>query len=405
MSIFSRIRDTVEGAIPGIVSGDPMMAATGAIKGATGSDGSSGGASAPSSGEVNASDVAVAPAEVGMPAPTFISYDPITAAPYKMVNIAKFAKKWGNINRQEIVKNAQLSKDLALQQLDTELQGLKNYVPAAAALKRQETAADNQFNQQQREAQIAAALPGVKEQLAAQSARAQSFASGRMPSDIEDRALELGIRSQAADRATAAGFGATSSVSRKASDLLSAQQRVTLSQYGEGLLTQNIATKSSLFLAPTEYSNAGTQINVMPSIGGAQLSEKNLTTLSAMTGISTNQALQGRLNQNQYVTNLTQRTNEFNASNTLATDQFNANAANNFALTEFQYQVGYQGTLAGVATSNNEIALQMQQQQQYYRMMQDYMQQSQQAGMLNSIFNLFGTGASAISMLAIAGLL
>lgn len=322
-------------------------------------------------------NVAVAPAMVGMPAPTFMSYDPITAAPYKMVNIQKFAQKWGNINRQQIIKNAQLSKDLALQQLDTELQGLRNYAPAAAALQRQEVSADNQFNQQQRLAQIATALPGVKEQLAAQATRAESFASGRMPSDIEDRALELGIRSQAADRATAAGFGASSSVSRKASDLLAAQQRIQLSQYGDQLLNQNIAEKVGLFLAPTEYSNAGSQIKVMPALSGSQLSQANLSQANAMAGIPASQALSTRVNQNQFVTNLEQQTRTFNASNQLATDQFNANAANQFALTAFQYQVGYQGTLAGVATTNNETALQLQQQEQFRQTMMDAMSHKQ----------------------------
>jgi hypothetical protein len=43
----------------------------------------------------------------------------------------------------------------------------------------------------------------------------------------------------------------------------------------------------------------------------------------------------------------------FNASNELSTDSFNASNANNFKLTKFQYDVGYAGTVAGVATANN----------------------------------------------------
>lgn len=413
MSLWTHIRDTVTDAAKNIVttggagtSGMPQGAGGDVIEvpqSSSGSDGSSEGTTGEGIVQVpggSDGEIAEAPAKVDMPAPTFMSYDPITQAPYKMVNIAKFAKRWGNINRQEILKNSQLAKDLALEQLDTELKGLQNYVPAMGALKRQETAADNVFNQQQREAMVAQALPGVKEQLAAQSARAESFASGRMPSSIEDRALELGIRSRAADIATAAGFGATSSVSRKASDLLSAEERIKLSQYGDQLLTQNINQKAGLFLAPTEYSNAGQQVNVMPSVSAGQLSASNLAQINAMTGIPAQAALSTRVNQNQFVTNLTQRTNEFNASNQLATDQFNASAANQFALTEFQYEVGYEGTLAGVATTNNEIALQLQQQQQYYSMMQQYMGQMQQANQMQQwIQSIVGIGT------AIAGFL
>lgn len=405
MGLWHKVKDTVKGAAKevgavvanptGVIANAPLYLFGQMIKEATKTpdmDVPEG------TGEGEGEEIVEAPAEVDMPAPTFVSYDPITQAPYKMVNISKFAQRWGNINRAEVSKNVQMSKDLALSQLDTELQGLQNYAPAAAALQRQEIAADNIFNQQQKEAQVAKALPGVKEQLAAQAARAESFASGRMPSDIEDRALELGIRSQAADTATAAGFGASSSVSRKASDLLSAQQRITLSQYGDQLLTGNINQKASLFLAPTEYANAGSQIQVMPSVSGSQLQSQNFVNLNNLTTIPATAALSTRVNQKQFATNLTQRTNEFNATNKLATDQFNANAANTFALQEFAYQVGYEGTLAGVATANNEIALQLQQQQQYYQMMQQYMEQQQQMNMISGIGSfvsqLFSVGMS-----------
>lgn len=327
----------------------------------------------------------VMPGYVEMPAPTFINYDPITRAPYKMTNIKKFAQRWGTINRNEILKNYQLADQLALNQIDTELKGLQSYVPAAAALKRSETAADNIFNQAQRLAQVNQALPEVYGQLQAQAARAESFASGRMPSDIEDRALELGIRSQAADYASAGGFGATSSVARKASDLLSAQQRIGLSQYGDQLLNQNIATKANLYLAPTEYANVGSQINVMPSISGSQLASTNLANINQSTMITASTALGAKIGEKQFVTGLEQRTREFNATNELATDQFNASTANQFALTKFAYDVGYEGTEAGVATANNNWANQVALMDRYQAVVQDYIGHAQDAGTISDI--------------------
>lgn len=345
----------------------------------------------------------IIPGYVNQPAPSFLDYDPITRAPYTMQNIKKFAKNWGQFNRSQILKNYQLADELALDQLDTELKGLQNYVPAASALKRSETAADNVFNQAQRTAQVNQALPEVYAQLQAQAARAESFASGRMPSDIEDRALELGIRSQAADYASAGGFGATSSVARKASDLLSAQQRIALSQYGDQLLTNNIGTKANLYLAPTEYSNAGTQVNVMPSISGSQLASSNLANINQLTTISPTTALSAKINEKQFVAGLEQQTRQFNATNQLATDQYNVGTANQFKLMKWQYDIGYEGTKAGIESANNMYENQMIMQDRYQSIVQDYIGHAQSNQNWQAGAELLGTIGSMVGSAMTSG--
>lgn len=314
------------------------------------------------------------------PSPVTANFNTIKKAKYKMTNPMRFAKRFGQFNREEILKNYELAKSLALQQLDTELQGLDKYAPAAAALKRSEISADNLFNQQQRSAQIASTMPGVAGWLADQADRANAYAQGRVPDSITDRALELNMRSASADRSTAAGFGASSSVARKASDLMSAEKRIQLSQYGDQLLGQNIQTTANLMLAPTEYSDAGAQIRVMPEIGGARLSAGALSEINQITGLPTSSAFQGRVQQQQFLTNLKQQTRMFNAQGEWNESSFNANTANQFALKKFDYKAQLAGVMAGVETANNMIGLGLSQQAQYGQIFQDAMGASQSAG-------------------------
>lgn len=292
-----------------------------------------------------------------------INYTNIKTAPYSFTDPQKFAAKYGEFNRGETAKNFSQAQGMALQTLDTELQGLSNYVPAASALKRSQTAADNVFNQAQRTAQINQVMPNAAGDLEAQRQRASAYANGRLPDTMEDRALELGVRSQAADQAFAGGFGASSSAARKASDLMSAQQRLQIGQYGEQLLGSNMQLNAQLNLAPTEYSNAGQQVSVMPSLSASQLTSQNQQELDANTLISPTNALSSTISQNQFKTNLEQSTRQFNAQMGWNTQQFNANAANQFAMAKFGYDVGYAGSVAGAAQTNTNTQLGLEQQQ------------------------------------------
>lgn len=341
---------------------------------------------------------AVAPPDLSgeFPGVTTANFQGIKTAPYKPINPMRFAKRWGAFNRSEILKNYQLANDIAQRELDTELAGLSKFAPAAAALKRQETAADNAFNQAQRTQQVNSTMPGVSKQLADQAARAQAYAEGRAPDSITDRALELNIRSASADRSAAGGFGQSSSVARKASDLMSAEQRIQLSQYGDQLTNQNIQTTANLMLAPTAYSDAGQQIRTMPEVGGSRLAAGALSEANQLTMMQPGTVLSAKLQQRQFVTGLEQQTRMFNAQGNFAESQFNAQAANQFALSKFGYQVGLAGVQAGVETANNNTALGLAQQQQYGQIFQDQMAAAQSAGQVGAIAQGGGAGASLI---------
>jgi hypothetical protein len=301
------------------------------------------------------------------------------AAPYNFTDPFKFAEKYGDFSRNQLRKNFDVSKDLSLSTLDAELEGLSAFVPAASALKRSETSADNIFNQAQRTRQIQSTLPGVTEDLEGQAGRARDYASGRIPDAVQDRAFELGIRSAAADRASGGGFGSSSSAARKASDLMSAGERVKLSQYGDELLTGNIVTKSNLLLAPTEYSNAGQQVQVMPSLSPSQLIQSNFGELNQYGAVSATNALSSQIDQNKFKTNLEQETRKFNTTN-----------QNNFALGKFDYMANLAGAVAGAGQTNINTQVALDQQQKQLDYMMEALKKAQSAAQTGAITSAIG---------------
>lgn len=336
-----------------------------------------------------------------------IKNKPIEAADYNFTDPAEFMDTYGPKILDALNKNYDYGKELALKNLDTELTGLKNFVPGAAGIKRDQTAADNTFNQAERTRMVDTALPGVRDSLKEQTKRAEAYAAGRAPDSITDRGLELGIRSNAADRAAASGFGVRSAAANKVSDLMSAEQRIGLSQYGDSLLSSNVANRANLEMAPTQYSDAGAQVRVTPEIGAGRQAASFYSEANQYSTIPAGTALSAIINQEQFETNLDQRTNEFNQANRLNTaqfnrtmrfnratfdrqmqmqaDQFNANAQNQFALGKFQYEVGYAGAKAGAEQTAANVQLGLAQQGQATSTFQDFLQQSQAAGQAGAI--------------------
>ena len=327
----------------------------------------------PAGGGGGSSGVGALPFNLSNLYPTFqpVSFPTIQPADYTFTNPQQFAQQFGDFNRGQIGQNFGQAQDFALSALDTELKGLSSFAPAAAALARGQTSVDNSFNQAQRTAQVNTALPdagsifsGIKDTLGAQAGRAADYAAGRLPSDQLDRALELGIRSRAADTAGFSGIGSSSQQARNISDLMSADERFQIAQYGEGLTGQNIGQqegllreRENLFLAPTEYSQTGSQIRPTPEVGAGRLTYQGLGELDQGTLVSPGQALSTQVQQQQFKTNLAQQTNMFNAQGMY--DAAKYNSAGQFAagLGLFNYQVGLASQVQGANQANLNTAL------------------------------------------------
>lgn len=282
------------------------------------------------------------PGYLGNNYPTF---QPVSF-PTTFTDPQKYAEGFAKFNRGQIAQNFKQSQSMALDTLNTELAGLKQYAPAAAALKREQIAQDNPFNQAQRLSQVEAAMPGARQTLDAQGARAAAYAQGRLPDEQLDRALELGIRANAADKGTFSGFGAMSGETSKISDLMSAEERFQIAQYGEGLTTQNLGTEASLFLAPTEYANTGAEISARPEVGAGRITMQDQESINAATMLSPATALSSTVQQDQ-----------FNANGQFTADQFNSTGAFTAALGKFQYDNQYVNAVTAGNQQNLNTAM------------------------------------------------
>lgn len=324
-------------------------------KGDLGSGGGSGGGGGPF-GADTVGDFGVAPAFIGdlFPKAVTSTYNPIPGAAkdYQYIDPIKFGKEFNPFQREELAKNFAQSRDFALGAIDTEFQALLNFVPSSAKLQREQVAADNIFNQEQRTAQVQGTLPEVLKDIAQQRADARAYARGELPDSIQNRGLEVQMRSESADIASSSGFGTGSAASRKLSDLMSARERFGIAQYGNQLEASVDQREAELLLAPTEYATAGSQVRVTPTLSGSQLQQAGFETFNASTILSPGTAFSSAVNQSQFLTQLQQRIQEFNASNTLQNDQFNVTNLNNFALSYFNYLNSYVNSVASAAQAD-----------------------------------------------------
>lgn len=316
------------------------------------------------------------------PFPEFptVDFPEIETAPYQKTDVVEFAKRFGEFNRGELNRNFEQAQDFSLKALDTELKGLKAFAPAAAALARRESSVDNQVNQARRSAQVDATLPTARDTfsnigrtLRSQAKRAERYASGRLQSGIEDAALELNIRSRAADMSNASGVGPRSETAAKTSNLMSAETRFGISQYGESLTGQNVGQQeqlireeAQLLLAPTVYNDLGNQIKPTPEVGAGRLTYQGYGAANEATLVSPGQALQSEIQQEQFGTTLEQRTREFNATGKFSAETFNANGIFQSRVGQFQSDAAYNSavTAANQAELNFAAALELQSLQQ-----------------------------------------
>lgn len=325
-----------------------------------------------------------------------ISYQPINTPNYQMFDPAKYSQKYGNVIRNDILKNFQEGKGLALDTLNTELTGLRKFVPQAAEIARTEAAIDNIQNQQQRTNQLNRVLPDVVGGLKTQTADAATYATGRLPNSIDDAALEYGIRSRAADNTAARGFGDNSLVGKNTSDLMSAEERFQIAQYGNTLKDQNAQTRSALELAPTEYINAGQQVKVTPSVDAGQYASKYLSEINGLGTIPATAALQAAIQQSQFKTNTGLDVSKFNATNTLNTNMYNASNTYSSQLNAFNYLTGFAQQAADLGTAQMNQNREDTQRDALTKLFQEGQSKAQNAKTVQSILGALGVAPSLI---------
>jgi len=156
-------------------------------------------------------------------------------------------------------------------------------------------------------------------------------------------------------------MGAGSVATQKASTLMSAEQRMAVSQYGDQLLTQNIEGRKDLLLAPTEYISAGQQISVMPSQSASVLSSQALTQLNEQANISATTAMGAQISQQQFSANLANDISQFNAAIQQDTEKFNSSLAEQQAQFKANMQTQIDEFNAQMAAAENLSEAEIQQ--------------------------------------------
>ncbi len=132
---------------------------------------------------------------------------------------------------------------------------------------------DNTFNQQQKLSAVEYALPGARQTTLDALDRGNTYAQGRLISSIDDRAFESVSRSMAADSTFLRGFGDDSTVGRKASDLMSAKDRLGVAMMGESSLQNWLQTGNQMFVDQPIKSTVGAMAAASPTndVGANQL--------------------------------------------------------------------------------------------------------------------------------------
>lgn len=189
-----------------------------------------------------------------------------------------FANEVGEANIDQFLENFDLSRGIALENLETEITGLESFLPRSSSLIRQADAETNELllsdsdrfdlrndraarrategNVGVRQDLFDQNFPGLFDRVSSAGERNQrrldeaeiennaiiernrAFAEGRLPDELLDDQLSRSARNSAADRAAAGGFGVSSAASRNFLDRVDLDTRLGLVERGE----RNIGT-------------------------------------------------------------------------------------------------------------------------------------------------------------------
>lgn len=282
---------------------------------------------------------------------------PLLSTPY--VNPIEKTGEVAQFNTAQFEENFKLAERFADLLTNIEYTGLESFNRKARALQQEGIISENEFNrlqlmaankfnlgevstanaanQSERLKQLEKALPGARDVILQNIERNATLAEGRFPGQLEDRAFEVAARNAAADITQAGGFGVGSAFGEKTSDLLSAEQRLQLSQTGQSNLSSFLNLGATLaFDQPIKYNpvlqepiQARTSLDVRgaPSIPASQAAITEQGQLTPLTTISPTTAAQLEIGQNQFQTNIEQQANMFNSSLDFQGQTFNATGA------------------------------------------------------------------------------
>lgn len=257
--------------------------------------------------------------------PDPISFPVIPGADFNFTDPIENTRKVGEFNREQSEQNFIKAMERARELNAEELASIQEFAAGMSDFQLELLDTENLFNAQQRLRAADIAIPGVQGLFARQRERAETLAGGRLLETSEDRALELAARSASAEGNVIRGFGDDSVVGRRTSDILTAQQRLGLQQIGEGFLAQSVGQAATILMDQPTKANIAARLPAQPAVPLSALVPQLQQNENALTTIDPATALNANINQEQFVSNLDQRTQEFNAQGVFQADQFNSN--------------------------------------------------------------------------------
>lgn len=275
-----------------------------------------------------------------------IKYKPIETAPFKFTDPIEAAGRYGEFNKRQEQGAYETGKIRGQELTELDIQGTEAYAKRMSGLQTEMVGAENAFNQAQRLKAVDFAMPDLRSSLDAKKKRGDTYASGRLLGSAEDRAYELAAKSASADGSAVRGFGDDSVFGKRTSDVLTAQQRLGVSQMGEGILNDWVTQGSSILIDTPLKSSISQRLPSTPQILSSQHASQQQSALSKLGTIDPQFGISTEVNQQQFSTNLEQGNRQFNAANKLNTAQFNAsntlakdqfNASGNFAESQAKF--------------------------------------------------------------------
>lgn len=256
--------------------------------------------------------------------PDPVSFPVIPIPNYNFTDPIENTRKVGEFNREQSEQNFIKAMERSRQLNAEELESIKEFAAGMSDFQLELLDTENAFNQQQRLKAAEVAIPGVQGLFARQRERAETLAGGRLLETSEDRALELAARSASAEGNVIRGFGDDSVVGRRTSDILTAQQRLGLQQVGEGFLAQSVSQAANILMDQPTKANIAARLPAQPAVPVTALVPQLQQLEDRLTTIDPATALASTVQQEQFVTGMEQRTNEFNATGIFDASKFNS---------------------------------------------------------------------------------
>ena len=161
-----------------------------------------------------------------------------TPIDYVDVDVLGEAKKAGDFNRENIIDNLALAREISRGNFDEAKQRITEA---------------NQFNEQTQDARISS-IPGAKETLMQGVSTLEAFSKGRLPDPVENEILNNVSRSQQIAQSSKVGGGISSSFGTRINSQLNLSQRLGLQTTALNTSNSFIANAIQNLKGPSQYA-------------------------------------------------------------------------------------------------------------------------------------------------------